>query len=231
MRILLFAATLLNMLIFGNVSAEVDKVYHPYVEVDTYEFETRIISLLDSELAADFSVYRFGFGKDVTENLFLELYLIGNKNAEKNLEVEAFEIEALYQVTEQGEFWADFGLLFEVERERKSQEWEGNIGFIFEKELGQWSAAVNLQNLYEFKDNNRHAWKHSQAFQMRYRNSPSFEPGIELYSDKNDLFLGAVFLGQIKMQQSKFNWEVGLLREVNNADNESVLRALIEYEF
>ena len=214
-----------------TAKSDVDKVYHPYVEANTYEFETRIISLLDSELAADFSVYRFGFGKDVSENLFVELYLIGNKNTERKLEVEAFEIEALYQMTEQGEYWADFGLLFEIERERESQEWEGNIGFLFEKELGSWSAALNLQNLYEFEDNNRHAWKHSQAFQLRYRHSPNFEPGIEVYSDKNDLFVGGVILGQIRVAQNKFNWEIGILQEVNNNDNESVLRALLEFEF
>jgi len=222
---------LICLFLCTTVKSDVDKVYHPYVEANTYEFETRIISLLDSELAADFSVYRFGFGKDVSENLFIELYLIGNKNTERKLEVEAFEIEALYQVTEQGEHWTDFGLLFEIERERESQEWEGNIGFLFEKEFGSWSATLNLQNLYEFEDNNRHAWKHSQAFQLRYRNSPNFEPGIEVYSDKNNLFVGAVILGQIGVDQNKFNWEIGILQEVNNNDNESVLRALLEFEF
>ncbi|MEP1742712.1 MAG: hypothetical protein ABJI60_20550 [Kangiellaceae bacterium] len=212
-------------------NADVDKVYHPYVEADTYEFESRVISLLDSELAADFSIYRFGFGKDVNDKLFLELYLIGQKETDKNIEIEAVEIEVLYQATEQGEYWVDIGLLFEIEQERESQEWETNIGLLFEKEFGRWSTSLNLQNFYEFQDNKRHAWNHSQAFQLRYRNSASFEPGFEAYLDKEDIFVGVVFLGQFSFGQNKLIWEVGLLQEVNNRNDESVLRALVEYEF
>lgn len=227
----IFTIFIIGSVFITSIKADVDKVYHPYVELDTYEFETRIISLLDSELAASFSVYRFGFGKDITDKLFMELYLIGAKDTSQNIELEAYEIEALYQLTEQGEYWADFGLLFEIERERESQEWEGNLGFIVEKELGKWSATLNIQNHYLYESDERHDWKHSQSFQMRYRYSSSIEPGFEIYSDKNDFFIGPIILGQIKLNRSKLNWEVGIVQEINHSKNESVLRALMEYEF
>jgi len=225
------ASVVLFMGFTAFVKADVDKIYHPYVEADTYEFETRIISLLDSEVAANFSVYRFGFGKDVTDNLFVELYLIGARDTTQNLEVEAYEIEALYQFTEQGEYWLDFGLLFEIERERDSQEWEGNIGFLFEKEFGRWSATLNVHNKYLYQDDIEHEWDLNQSMQWRYRYSSGFEPGIELYADSNNLFIGPVILGQVRLDTSKLNWEVGIVTDVNHSSNESVLRALIELEF
>jgi len=220
-----------SIILVPIAKADVDKVYHPYVELDTYEFETRIISLLDSELAANFSIYRFGFGKDLTDKLFVEFYLIGARNTSQNLEVEAYEIEALYQFTEQGEYWVDFGLLFEIERERESQEWEGNIGFLFEKEFGRWSAALNIHSQYIYEDDKEHGWDGSQSFQWRYRYSSTIEPGVEIYSDSKNIFIGPVLLGQIKLEHSQLNWEVGLVTELNHSTNESVLRALIEYEF
>lgn len=213
------------------VRADVDKVYHPYVELDTYEFETRVISLLDSELAANFSIYRFGFGKDITEDLFVEFYLIGAKDNGHHVEVEAYEIEALYQYTEQGEYWADIGLLFEIERERNSKEWEGNFALLLEKEFGKWSAAVNIHHQYLFEDDERHGWEFSQTFQMRYRHSVSFEPGFEVYSEEGNFYIGPVFLGQLRLDDSKINWELGIVKELNHSKNDNVLRAVFEYEF
>ncbi len=227
----LFAMLGLSLLLMPVVKADVDKVYNPYVEQDTYEFETRLISLLDSELAASFSVYRFGFGKDISENLFVEFYLIGAKDTEHNVELEAFEIEALYQFTEQGEYWLDVGLLVEIERERNSQEWGGNFGLILEKEFGKWSAALNIHNQYLFEDDQQHYWEFNQALQLRYRYSVNIEPGFEIYADQNNFFVGPVILGQLKLDSSKLNWEVGIVKEFNHSKNDSVLRALIEYEF
>ncbi len=231
MRQGIFFLLVFSLFLVVSVRADVDKVYHPYVEQNTYEFESRLISLLDRDLAASFSVYRFGFGKDISENLFIELYLIGAKDSEQKIELEAYEIEALYQLTEQGEYWLDVGLLVEIERETNSQEWEGNFALILEKEFGKWSAALNIHNQYLFEDDQQHAWEHNQAFQMRYRYSAQIEPGFEVYSDQKNFFIGPVVLGQIGLDNSQLNWEVGIVKEFNHSTNESILRALIEYEF
>lgn len=231
----MYIRILILVLIFyspsGLLIADVDKIYHPYVETDTYEIESRLISLLDSELAANLSVYRLGFGKDISENLFVEFYFIGAKNTSQNIDVEAYEIESLYQFTEQGEYWIDFAMLFELEREIDSKEWEGNLGFIFEKEFGRWSATLNLQNRYLYEDDRLHNWISSQAFQFRYRNSSSFEPGIEIYSDRQEVFVGPVMLGDVRFNRSKLNWEVGVVTEISHSSNDTVIRAVIEYEF
>jgi len=215
----------------NNLIAEVDKIYHPYVEDDTWEFETRLLSFLDRELSASFSVYRFGLGKDISDDLFIEFYLIGARDTNQNVEIEAYEVEALYQFTEQGEYWIDFALLVEIERERESQEWEGNIGFIFEKEFGKWSATANFRNKYLYENDQRHSWVSSQALQWRYRYSPTIEPGVEIYSANDEIFIGPVLLGEIKLSRNKLNWEIGIVQELKQSENESILRGLIEYEF
>jgi len=108
------------------------------VEFDTYEFESRLISHLQDDHASDFSIYRLGWAK-----IFLKFYVIGEKKSDSRLDVEAFEIEAVYQIAEQGEYWADWGLLLELEKENRSKEWEGNIGLLVEKEFGRFSSTFN----------------------------------------------------------------------------------------
>jgi len=229
-RPLLFIAGF-ALLFTTAANADVDKVYHPYVEQDTYELESRLISLLDRELAASFSVYRFGFGKDISEDLFVELYLIGAKESDQKIELEAYEVEALYQLTEQGEYWLDAALLVEVERETDSENWEGNFALILEKEFGRWSAALNIHNQNQIGNDQKRDWQRSQAFQMRYRYSSQIEPGFEIYSDQNNFFVGPVILGQVNLDSSKLNWEVGIVKEFNHSGTDNVLRALLEYEF
>lgn len=229
--ILKLKCLLLLYVFVGEALAEVDKVYHPYVEADTYEIESRLISLLDSELSANLSIYRLGFGKDLLDNLFVEFYLIGAQDTSKNIDIEAFEVESLYQFTEQGEYWLDFAMLFEIEKELDSKEWEGNIGFIFEKEFGRWSATLNLQNRYLYEDDQQHDWVSSQAFQIRYRNSQLFEPGFEIYADNQDVFIGPVMLGVVKLERNKLNWEIGIVTEISHSSNDTILRAVVEYEF
>lgn len=215
----------------SSVVADVDKVYHPYVDANTYEVESRIISRLDSGLFTDLSVYRFGVGKSITDNFFAEIYLIGRKNSEQKIEFETYEIEALYQFTEQGEYDLDVALLVEIGRNSELNEWEGNFALVLEKEFSRWSATLNLHNRFLVVDEQHHDWEYSQTFQLRYRYSFDIEPGIEIYADNNEQFVGPVFLGKIKLIDNVFNWEVGVVKNINQSKNGTILRVLFEYEF
>ncbi len=209
----------------------VDKIYHPYVETNTWEVETRAISELDNELAANLSVYRLGIGKDITDNLFVEFYAIGNKDNSHTIDIKAYEIEVLYQHTEQGEHWADVGFLFEIEQKKENSEWEGNFAVLIEKEFGKWSATLNLHQQYVFINDQKHKWEFKQAFQYRYRYTPTLEPGIEVYIDQNDVFVGVILLGGNKLGHSKINWEIGLQQAISNTEEKTILRMLLEWEF
>lgn len=209
----------------------VDKVYHPYVEINTWEFETRAISPLTSELSTNFSIYRFGLGRDILDNLFVEFYIIGNKNHSDAIDIIAYEIEALYQWTEQGEYWLDAGLLFEIEQTSEESEWEGNIALLLEKEIGRWSVSLNMHQQYVFIDDEKSEWQNKQAFQYRYRYSSGFEPGLEIYTDREETYLGFVALGNIKQGLTNIGWEFGILSALSGDEGETILRLLLDIEF
>ena len=59
----------------------------------------------------------------INERWFAELYVIGEELEDQSLELEAYEIEAKWQLTEQGEFAYDWGLLFELEKHHDKDIW------------------------------------------------------------------------------------------------------------
>ena len=58
-------------------------------------------------------VQRLGIGKSLTDRLFIEGYLIGEDNQNNDFRLQAFEVEALWQLTEQGEYDIDILLFLE----------------------------------------------------------------------------------------------------------------------
>ena len=97
----------------------IDKIYHPYVQPGERELEFRaIVENNGDRPSGDERVYRLGYGQSFNDYWFGEVYLIGAKNDDEGLRLEAYELEALWQITEQGEFFADWGMLFELEKER-----------------------------------------------------------------------------------------------------------------
>jgi len=96
----------------------IDKVYRPYVQPEEREIEFRSIIENNSDAdEGDERIYRLGYGQSFSDRWFGEVYLIGAENDDKGFRLEAYELEALWQMTEQGEFSADWGMLFELEKE------------------------------------------------------------------------------------------------------------------
>ena len=120
---------LLTLLLAGSTrivaDAEIGRVYHPYVEPMEKEIELRsnIIDAPDSEEHSDQKHWP-GAGYSISERWFVEANVIAAKDNGESLELEGFELEARRQLTEQGEYWADRGMLFEVERETSENTWE-----------------------------------------------------------------------------------------------------------
>ena len=120
----------------------VDKVYHPYVLPNEREFEWRLMSRqTDNNTLLG---QRIAYGQSLSETVMLEGYLIGEKTETEDFGLQAYEVEVRWMLTEQGELWADWGMLFEVEKQHKSNDWEVTTGIIFEKEFGRTSLTMNL---------------------------------------------------------------------------------------
>ena len=201
----------------------IDKVYHPYVQALEREIEWRMISA-DGE-----QKHRLGLGKSVSDRLFIEGYLILSNNEDS---IDAYEAEAKWQLTEQGEYAVDWGVILELEKDRYDNNWELATGLLMEKEWGTWTGSANLWAIYEWGDTIKSELESALALQARYRYSRYFEPALEFYSGQNTRGLGPVVMGDIRFGAGKkLHWEVGSIVGLDSATPNNTWRFLTEFEF
>jgi hypothetical protein len=211
----------------------VDKVYHPYVEALEQEIEWRVVAQnTESTNSPRKQLHRFAYGRAFGDRWFGELYLVGEKSSDENLEISAYEIEAIYQLSEQGEYWADWGLIFELEKEKGLDVWEAGSGILVEKEHGRWSTTANLLIVQEWGQDIADEIESSVAVQTRYRYSALFEPAIEIHSAQDTKALGPVFLGNIRLgNRRNIHWELGAFAGLESDSPDYSFRGGIEFEF
>lgn len=203
----------------------VDKVYHPYVQPLEREFEWRALSVDDVQ------TYQFALGYSLSDRLFVEGYLIA-EDSNEGLKLDAYEIEAKWQLTEQGEYAADWGLLFELEKQQHIDTWESSVGLLMERQWGRWVGAANVKIIYEWGPEIKNELETSLASQLRYRYKPYLEPAIEFYSSEQGSALGPVLMGDIRLASAKkLHWEVGSILGLDDATPNNTWRLLLEYEF
>jgi hypothetical protein len=230
------ATTVALMIVATNAVADgfvVDKVYHPYINPLEREIEYRATVIQDADATLDGTqVHRLGFAHAFAEKFRAEIYLIGADRPDEGFSLAAYELEIKWQLTEQGEYFADWGLLFELETERDEDVQEFSSGVLIEKELGQWNATVNLAAVYEWGDDISNEWESELAAQLRYRYRRAFEPAIELYSGEGFKGIGPVAVGSARLGNArKLRWEAGVILGLDSDSPEQIWRAMLEYEF
>jgi hypothetical protein len=230
--IFIFATLLVSVraIADGNV---VDKVYAPYVQSLERELEYRVIVQNDdNDTLDDVQFHRLGFGLSWSDRWFTELYLIGVRTNTDSLAVEAYELETKWQLTEQGEYWADWGLLFELETVRHGDAWEYGTTLLVSKEWGRWVTTANAGLIYEWGDDIANEWETQLALQGRYRLTRGFEPALEFYSGESAKGLGPVIVGDIRTGgRTKLHWEVGAIFGLDSESPDQTYRGLLEFEF
>lgn len=211
----------------------IDKVYHPYVQPEEREIEFRaIVENNGDRSSGDDRVYRLGYGQSFSDYWFGEVYLIGKKNDDQGLRLEAYELEALWQITEQGEFFADWGMLFELEKERSEDVLEFSAALLVETEWRRWTGTANLYGIYEFGDDVDNEFETALSLQARYRYSRELEPAVELYTGQDTLGIGPVIMGSWSLGGARqLRWEGGVIFGLDSDTPDQTFRALLEYEF
>jgi hypothetical protein len=211
----------------------IDKIYHPYVQPEEHEIEFRaVIENQGDRPSGDARVYRLGYGQSFNDRWFGEVYLIGVKNDDQALKLEAYELEVLWQVTEQGEYFADWGMLFEVEKERSEDVMEISTALLIETEWQRWTGTANIYGIYEFGDDIDNEFETALALQARYRYARGFEPALELYLGEDTTGLGPVMMGRWPFGGGRqLRWEGGLILGLDSETPDQTFRMLIEYEF
>lgn len=214
-------------------SSVIDKIYHPYVDALEQEIEYRLIVQANQPGEPDdVALHQLSYGRSFGDKWFSEIYLIGEKSDVQSFEIEAYEIETKWQLTEQGEFWADLGLLFELEKADGESIWELSTALLVEKELGKWSGTTNLFITQEFGRDIDEELEATFGSQIRYRYSRYLEPAIEFYSGEDVNALGPVLQGNLIVGTRRtLHWESGIIFSLDGYSPNRTLRFLLEYEF
>jgi len=212
--------------------AQVGRVYHPYVEPLEREIELRANVIDDSSYDRHKDQkYWLAYGFSPLERWFVEAYVIAQKNNGEALKASGFELEGLWQLTEQGEYWADWGMLFEVERETADNVWEYSVAGLAEKEFGPTSLTANLHLIYEYGGGIIDELETYAALQWRWRYREYLEPAIEYYKGDELNALGPVALGMARLGRQKVKWEFGPMFGLDSDTADLTWRMLFEYEF
>jgi|TARA_B100000315_G_scaffold258836_1_gene312386 hypothetical protein len=213
--------------------SSIDKIYHPYVDALENEIEYRSISQdrIDGQDTPR-EIHRLAFGRSIGESMFGEVYLIGAKSRSDTFDLEAYEFELKWQLTEQGEFWADWGMLVELEKEIDEDIQEFAVGVFTEKEFGRWSGTTNLFLIREWGDDIDNEYETALSLQARYRYSRAFEPALELYAGDDVKGIGPTFMGNINLGvRRSLNWEAGVIFGADSESPDQTFRLLVEFEF
>lgn len=210
----------------------VDKVYHPYVLPFEKDVEWRVMSRQNS--SGNDLLQRVAFGHALSENLISEVFIVGERDQNGDFSMAAYELEFRWMLTEQGQYWVDWGMLFEVEKTHKSNEWEASIGLLNEKQWDRTSLTTNfiVKHLWGTDRSRKNNTEAELRMKWRYRLRPSLQPAIELYTDRNFLGLGPSLMGEARFSpRRRLKWEVAFISGLNGDSKDHTLRAALEYKF
>lgn len=203
----------------------VDKVYHPYVQKLEKEVEWRMVAAEGDYL------HRLGIGRSLSDRLFVEGYILAEQEGE-DFQLDGYELESRLQLTEQGQYAVDWGMLFELEKKHELEQWEAATAVLMEKQWGRWVGTANLALEYEWGEHIKDEFETAVALQGRYRLSPEFEPAVEFYGGENTRAIGPVAMGDVRFAAGKrLHWESGVLFGFSKKTPDAILRLSAEYEF
>lgn len=218
-------------LLAAPVSADgssIDRIYDPYVQPLERELEYRVIH----DTTAHATVHKLGYGQALSERWFAEVYGVDTDSPDRTSALDVVEIEAKWQLTEQGEFTNDWALLFELERETNATIWEATSALIMLHEWSRWVATVNAGLTYEWGADLDEEWETAVSAQLKLRHSRALEPGLEIFWAQETRGIGPVLMGSQRLggRRSLF-WEVGAIAGIDADTPDITFKSSVEFEF
>ncbi len=209
----------------------VDKVYDPYVQPLETELEWRLVDQSDDALP-DSQKQAFGFGRSLSDRWAYEIYVISWRDSGQSLSFDTYEFEVKWQLTEQGEYAFDWGMLFELERSVDANAWELSTGLLTSRDIGRVTATANFDLIYEWGERVESEIETALHVQTRYRLREAFEPALELHMGQDTLVLGPSIMGLLRPAQGKkLRWELGIFAGMNSSSPDYTIKANLEFEF
>ncbi len=211
----------------------VDKVYHPYVQPWEREIEYRFAFQKQPDHPDNNAmIQKFGYGFNISDNMALEGYLEASRITPEDYQISGYELELRWMLTEQGQYSADWGLLFELERQDGNANYEFSAGLLMEKEFGPTSLTLNALTVYEWGETLRSELETEFRLQYRYRWLPQVQPAVEFYSGENYKGVGPALMGVHKFnKENQLKWELATVFAIDNSTINNTLRFALEFEF
>lgn len=161
----------------------------------------------------------------------------------ENLHYNATTLENTFQLTEQGEHWADLGFFAEYSHAARRHDPEFiTFGPLAQKEIGATLHTLNFLFEKEIGHGRSDATDFGIAWQSRWRLNQYAEPGIEYYADIPDIQnpgkpadqqhrIGPVLVGAVAFAPyGKIKYEAAYLVGLTRATERGAFRWKLEYE-
>ncbi len=234
--LLLTAAAMLTSF---SVRADDDfNVYSPYVTEGQSEVEFRGHQQSDNSDPAlqGERAYEVSLAHAFTSWWRPEIYLGAyEREPGRSNVLDGHEFENLFQLSDAGQYWADFGFL--ASYEYKSQPGVTSkleFGPLVEKQDGRVRQRLNLIWEKEVGGGADRKYEFRAAYLMTYSFSPAVAPGVEAYYRPADdsRQMGPALYGEIPTSHgNEFEYSAALLLGTNQAAPDRTLVLRFEYEF
>lgn len=207
----------------------IDRVYDPYVQPFERELEYGALHQRDGSAPDGLQWQHWAYGQGLGERWAGEIYAIGRPGGNT---VDAVEVEVKHQLTEQGEYDVDWGVLLELERCFACNSWEASAVLLAARDWSRWTALVNVGLIYEWGSGIRSEAESRLAAQLRYRVTPLLEPGLELYAGEDTRALGPSLTGSARLGPGHgLRWNAAVVFGLNGAAADTTAKLHVEYEF
>jgi len=236
-------SALIILFCFAAKAAHADNdfiVYSPYVvqgqsEVEVYGFGSRDGS---SDLNGA-SGYNFSIAHAVTSWWKPEVY-VGefNRDPGGTAHPSGYELENTFQLTTQGEYWADVGFLASYAHNKLPGITSvAEFGPLFEKMSGHIDQRLNLIWEKQIGSGASGAYTFRSAYSISYNihsDKATYSPGIEAYYRPGDnaYQIGPVFSGEVRTNKgNELEYSLGVVFGINPGAPDKTLLGRVEYEF
>lgn len=219
------------------------QVYPPYVNAGENEIEARAYTSGGAGPESDsVRAVKFAAGRGITNWWASEFYLEAEQEFGETLKLEEFEWENRFQLTPQGRYPVDIGLLNENEIPRFGGDpYQLAIGPTLERDFGRLVSMLDLLAVHQYGANATPGMSLQYRAHVEYRWRRNLTPLAELYASNSfgasavepaQLQLGPGVGGQLQLGPARsLNWAVVALFGGARASPSATLLLRAEYEF
>ncbi len=185
-----------------------------------------------------------GLGYGVNAWWFSELYVQYKRPPGQTNSFDAWEWENRFQLTETGKYPLDLGFILELERPKdRTEGYELTYGPLLQSEWGNAQGNLNLLIVHHVRASEDFNTELHYQGQLKYRQSPQFEWGIQAFGSmgqwnhwaartEQEHKWGPAVFGKIRIgTHEAIKWNAAFLHGTSNATPTSTLRFQAEYEF